>query len=254
MSQWPETERMFHAPIHSDELTYQPSRRRLEPEALIRQYRDLVRKIAWHVHSGTAAGIELEDLIQIGLMALVEAAQSFEDRGLSFSSYASTRIRGAMIDQVRREATISRTAMANQKKLAAVRRTLEGSNGRPATDAEMIAALEVDAESYHAMVLSCQSVRHESVDDLYEDDQAWFADLRERADEQIEREQLRHALATAIAALPKREATVLQLYFVEECNLDEIGAILEVGAARVCQLKKAALQKVRAALANEDTC
>lgn len=79
----------------------------------------------------------------------------------------------------------------------------------------------------------------------------WFADLEERADETIEREQLARLLADQIGRLPEREALVLQLYFVEEMNLDEIGQVLNVGAARICQIKKAALDKLRKALADE---
>jgi len=239
---------MFHVSIRSDDLTYKPSRARHEPEALIREHRELVRKIAWHVYGGVSSKIELEDLIQIGLVALVEAAQSFEDRGLAFKPYASTRVRGAMIDQLRREATLSRSGMANRRALARTRRGLEGRLGRTASDAEMIEELAISPDAYFTMVQSSQSLEQESLSDVYEDDQLWFADLRDGPADEIERQEMRHALATAIANLPSREATVLQLYFIEECNLEEIGAVLDIGAARVCQLKKAALQKVRAAL------
>lgn len=98
------------------------------------------------------------------------------------------------------------------------------------------------------MVASTQALEQESIDEVYADDQPWFADLGERADDQMEREQLVAGMSAAIAGLPEREAMVLQLYFVEELNLDEIGEVLNVGAARVCQIKKAALEKLRARL------
>jgi len=239
---------MFHAPILSNDLTYKPTRGRPESETLIRQHRELVRKIAWHVYGGVSSKIELEDLIQIGLVALIESAQTFEDRGVAFKSYAATRVRGAMIDQLRREATLSRNGMVNRRTLALARRKLESRLGRAASDAEMIDELAIDADAYFSMVQSSQSHEQECLTDIYQDDQLWFADLRDGPADDIERQQTRQAVAHAIAALPSREATVLHLYFVEECNLEEIGAVLDVGAARVCQLKKAALQKVRSAL------
>lgn len=243
---------MFHVPIQADDLTYKPVRARPEPEALIREHRELVRKIAWHVYGGVSSKIELEDLMQIGLVALIEAAQVFEDRGLAFKPYAATRVRGAMIDQLRREATVSRNGMANRRNLTRVRRALEDRFGRMVTDAEMIDELAISADAYFGMVQSSQALEQESIDDIYQDDQLWFADSREGPAGEIERAQAKEALARAIADLPSREATVLQLYFIEECNLEEIGAVLEVGAARVCQLKKSALKKLKIALEGAD--
>lgn len=239
---------MFHSAIHPGDLTYTPVRKRLEPEALVREHRDMVKRIAWHVYGGLSSKVELEDLIQIGLVALIEAAQNFEERGASFKAYAATRVRGAMIDQLRREATVSRNGMVNRRKLASTRKTLESQHGRSVSDAEMAAALNLSAEAYFSMVQSAQAMEQESIGEVYQDDQLWFADLRDGPADELERAELRSALASAISDLPKREAMVLQLYFVEECNLEEIGAVLDIGAARVCQLKKAALARVRAAL------
>jgi RNA polymerase sigma factor for flagellar operon FliA len=153
-----------------------------------------------------------------------------------------------MIDHLRREARMSRSGMVNRRRLAAARAELEARLGRSATDSEMAEALGQSAEEYYAMVATTQALEQDSIDDVYSDDQPWFADLSERADTQIEREQLFAAMTAAVGALGEREATVLQLYFVEELNLDEIGAVLNVGAARICQIKKSALEKVRAKL------
>ena len=95
---------------------------------------------------------------------------------------------------------------------------------------------------------AAESIRHESLDEVYSDQSMWFADLEERADETIDRERLKEALAERIAQLPEREAMVLQLYFVEELNLEEIGQVLNIGAARVCQIKKSALDRLRGSL------
>jgi RNA polymerase sigma factor for flagellar operon FliA len=249
LSNRPENKAMFHSAIQSGDLTYAPIRKRLEPEALVREHRDMVRRIAWHVYGGVSSKVELEDLIQIGLVALVESAQTFEERGASFKAYAATRVRGAMIDQLRREATISRNGMVNRRKLATTRKSLESQHGRSIGDAEMAAALGLCPEAYFAMVQSAQSMEQESIGEVYQDDQTWFADLRDGPADELEHAELRLAVASAIGELPEREAMVLQLYFVEECNLEEIGAVLDIGAARVCQLKKAALAKVRTKLA-----
>jgi RNA polymerase sigma factor for flagellar operon FliA len=104
------------------------------------------------------------------------------------------------------------------------------------------------AADFRELVDDTQSVQHESIDDMYSDQSMWFADVEDRADETLEREELQDAIAQVIKLLPEREAMVLQLYFVEEMNLEEIGQTLGVGAARVCQIKKTALDKVRGEL------
>lgn len=239
---------MFHAAIYHDGLTYSRNGERPDVQSLVERHGELVRRIAWHVHARVSSSIELADLIQIGLVALVEAARTFEERGAIFASYASTRVRGAMIDHLRREARTSRSGMVNRRRIAKVRSDVERELGRRATDAEMADALGQSPSQYHAMVASTQALQQESIDDVYSDDQPWFMDLAESADTQIEREQLLSAMSLAISQLSEREAMVLQLYFVEELNLDEIGEVLSVGAARICQIKKAALEKVRARL------
>jgi RNA polymerase sigma factor for flagellar operon FliA len=220
------------------------------PEALVRAHMQLVRKIAWHVHGRVASAIEIEDLVQIGMVALVEAASGFEDRGHAFATYATLRIRGAMIDHLRRHALICRSAMARRRELAGTRQKLEGRLGRAPTEEEMAAEMGLDAADYRALVDDSQALRQESIDEIYSDHSMWFADVEERADERIDRERLKDAIAGGIRQLPERDAMVLQLYFVEEMNLDEIGQTLGVGAARICQIKKAALDKLRGALAD----
>ena len=215
------------------------------PERLARQYMPLVRKIAWHVHGRMSTAIEVEDLLQIGMVALVEAANSFEDRGLGFAAYAQLRVRGAMIDHLRRQATICRSAMAKRKELAKVRNRLEQKLGRLPTEAEMSTDMGLEPATYREIADSVEMVQHTSMDEVYSDQSMWFADVEDRADDIMERESLKKAMAACIGELPQREAMVLQLYFVEEMNLEEIGHTLDIGAARVCQIKKAALDKLR---------
>ena len=213
--------------------------------ALLKDTLPLVRKIAWHVHARVASAIEVEDLIQIGMIALVEAAQSYEDRGHAFSTYASMRIRGAMIDHLRREARIARSAIQRRRTVEAMRAKLEQQLHRAPNDLDMAAALGLGLDAYRETLLAIQPLRDEPIDAAYSDHLMVFADPSQTADDALSRAQLADAMKGAIDQLNEREQMILQLYFVEELNLDEIGLILGVGAARVCQIKKSALAKMR---------
>jgi len=218
------------------------------PDQLAQQYMPLVRKIAWHVFGRVSSAIEIEDLLQIGMVALVEAANGFEDRGHGFATYAQLRVRGAMIDHLRRHATLCRSAMARRKTLQAARRELEQKFGRAPNDAELARHLDLDAAAFRELADGTDMAQMQSMDEVYSDQSMWFADVGERADEALERESLKKVIAGCISDLPEREGIVLQLYFVEEMNLEEIGLTLDIGAARVCQIKKSALDKLRARL------
>ncbi len=220
-------------------------------DILVRDNMPLVRKIAWHVHGRVSSAIDVEDLIQTGMIALIEAARGYEDRGHSFATYATMRVRGSMIDALRRGAAQGRAAMGKRRAIAAARTKFEQSYGRAPVDTEMADALGLDLDTYQADAEAARGVRHESIDELYSDHSMWFADVEARADDILERAQIQTMVAEAIRTLPEREAMVLQLYFVEEMNLDEIGETLGVGAARVCQIKKAALDKLRGTIADQ---
>ena len=129
---------------------------------------------------------------------------------------------------------------------------MEGLLGRPATDDEMAEKLELTIEVYRTGMAATQATHTESIDDVYSDHNDWFADDKPDAHDQLEAKNKHQAISAAVAMLPERETMVLQLYFVEELNLEEIGQVLGVGAARVCQIKKAALERVKAALAGWD--
>lgn len=230
-----------------DPALYAPRRlAQTDPERLISSHLPLVRKIAWHVHARVSTAIDIEDLVQIGMVALIEAARQFEDRGhAAFATYATVRVRGAMIDQLRKGATLVRSAMRRKREWGAVRSTLEGELGRAATDAEMAERLGIGLDVYREGLAATQAVHTDSLDEVYTDHNDWFADAAPDALGQLETRAMQAAIAAAVATLPEREAMVLQLYFVEELNLEEIGQTLGVGAARVCQIKKVALGKLR---------
>lgn len=219
---------------------------RLTPPVLISSHLPLVRKIAWQVHGRISRSIEIEDLIQIGMVALMEAAHHFEPRpGAAFATYATIRIRGAMIDELRRHANMTRGMLVRRKQIEHARREISSQSGRPATDAEVAERLSLTPHEIARQLEECQGVRYEMIDESYSDHSLSFADSAETQAESLERADLARTLAANLKQLPEREAMVLQLYFVEELNLEEIGEVLGVGAARVCQIKKAALERLR---------
>lgn len=220
-----------------------------DPEQLVRTHLGLVRKIAWHTHGRVSTALDIEELVQIGMIALIEAARTFVDRGqAAFATYASVRVRGAMIDALRKQATMCRSALRRRRELNAARGLLSAELGRPPTETELADHLGVALPELQEQVNATQGVRYESIDEIYSDHSIWFAADEPDALERLEAGKLKAALAQAIGQLPEREAIVLQLYFVEELNLEEIGQTLGVGAARVCQIKKTALAKVRTLL------
>lgn len=215
------------------------------PEVLIAEYSPLVRKIAWQVHSRVSRTHDLDDLIQTGLIALIEASRQYEERGYAFSTYATTRIRGAMIDQLRRDADVARSAMAANRRIQSVRAKLEQEFSRAPSSGEMAKALDMNSEAYFHFEQSAQQGRSTSLDEMMEFGSFLFADENEGGLAAVDAADLQGALVRAIEKLGERERLVLQLYFHEDLNLQEIGAALDVSAARVCQIKRDAMAKLQ---------
>lgn len=229
-------------------VTYAPGQR-ATGEALVRQHLPLVRRIAWHVHGSMSTLVEIEDLVQVGLVALVEAAGSFEDRGgATFKQYLTTRLRGAMIDELRRQATTTRGAMRRRRQYQEAITTLTTHTGRAPDEAAIAGKLGVSIDKLRSDYATAEAVRFDSIDEVYEDHLPWFADDTPSPFDQLAEGNLRSALIAAITALPEREAQVIQLYYVEELNLEEIGEVMGIGAARVCQIKSAAHARLKKAL------
>ena len=216
----------------------------------VRRFLPMVRRLAWHVHGSGRPGIELEDLIQAGLVALTECAQKHagptED---GFAAYAKMRVRGAMVDLIRRSVPLSRGASERRKQLRVQEDALRGQLGREPTPAELAAALEITAAELADLRASSEPLRFESIDEAYSDSDMAFADGEANILDQLADSELRGQVAEAIAALPERLQLVVQLYFVEELNLSEIAGVLEVSIPRVHQLKAQALDQLRKALA-----
>jgi RNA polymerase sigma factor for flagellar operon FliA len=231
-------------------LTYDrvPSPKR-DAEALVRKHLPLVRRIAWHVHGSMSSIVEVEDLIQIGMVALIEAVNGFEDRGqVTFEQYLVTRVRGAMIDELRRQATLTRGAMKRRKTYQETVSVLTEALGRKPTDAEVAAKLEVTPEKLRLEYANAEAIRFDSIDETYSDESPWFMSEEPNAFDQLADSDQREALIEAISELPEKEQLVIQLYYVEELNLEEIGQVIGVGAARVCQIKASAHARLKKGL------
>ncbi len=215
----------------------------------VRKFLPMVRRLAWHVHGSGRDGIELEDLMQAGLLALTEAVRNHTgatDDG--FAAYAKLRVRGAMIDLVRRHLPISRGAVERRKLLRQKEGALRIQLGREPSAAELAEALGLTHAELAELRSASQPLRFEALDDTYSDSDPAFADDRPDSLALLEDKEMRENLVEAIAGLPHRLQVVVQLYFVEELNLAEIAQVIDVSVPRVHQLKAQALDKLKAAV------
>lgn len=234
--------------------TYQTIRGEVPPpDELVLTHAELVKRIAYHVVSRLPPHIEIEDLIQAGMIGLLNAAQNYSaDKGANFETYAGIRIRGAMLDEARKANWTPRSTFRHAKQVAEAIRKIESRTGRDARSTEVAAALGVSVEDYHRMLESAASSRVLSYEQLA-DDPVRAALLPEApdkgADVLLEEDQFRAALEQAINGLPERERLVLSLYYTDELNLREIGEVLSVSESRVCQIHGQAVLRIRARLA-----
>jgi len=212
----------------------------------IRRFLPMVRRIAWHVHGTGRPGIEIEDLIQSGLVALTECAQRHAGPGEDgFAAYAKMRVRGAMVDMIRRTIPLSRGAADRRKQLRQKEEQLRVQLGRQPAPAELAMAMGIDENELASLRHASEPLRFESMDEVYSDSDMAFADDRPDSLALLQDEELRGSVVAAITALPERLQMIIQLYFVEELNLSEIAQVLSVSIPRVHQLKAQALTHLR---------
>jgi RNA polymerase sigma factor FliA len=215
----------------------------------VQRFLPMVRRLAWHIHGGGRPGIELEDLMQAGLVALTECAQKHAGPGEDgFAAYAKMRVRGAMVDLLRRHVPMSRGAVEKRRHLREEENRLRGLLGRDPEPAELAVALGISASELAAMRDAAEPLRFDSIDEIYSDHDTAFATDMPDSFSLLEDEEMRSAMVAAIADLPERLQMVVQLYFVEELNLSEIAQVLSVSIPRVHQLKAQALAKLRESL------
>jgi RNA polymerase sigma factor for flagellar operon FliA len=221
-------------------------------DELVLKHGELVKRIAYHVVSRLPAHIEVDDLIQAGMIGLLNAAQNYTPtKGANFETYAGIRIRGAMLDEARKSNWTPRSTFRHAKQVSQAMRSIENRTGRDARGQEIADVLGVSIEEYHRMVESAASSRLLSYEQLADDPEraSMLPETPEDGPETVlEEDQFRDALARAVATLPERERLVLSLYYDDELNLREIGEVLEVSESRVCQIHGQAVLRIRARL------
>lgn len=222
------------------------------PALLIERNSELVRRIAHHLAARLPASVELDDLIQAGMLGLIEAARNFQsDQGATFETYASIRIRGAMIDEIRRGDWVPRSVHRSYRSIVAATREVEQRTGRAATSQEIAREMEVSLDEYHHMLEDAARGQLVSLE-AHAEDHDGEARIATPVGATPAREFLhgafRSALGEAIGQLPEREQLVLSLYYEQEMNLREIGAVLSVSESRVCQIHGQAVLRLRARL------
>jgi RNA polymerase sigma factor FliA len=221
---------------------------RREAESLVVQHAELVKRIAYHLAGRLPASVEVVDLIQAGMLGLLEAASNYAaGKGASFETFAGIRIRGAMLDALRKLDWAPRSVHRKAREAAAAMREVELEAGREARDVEVAARMNVPLDEYHRVVQDAASCHLASIDDA-----EGGTEIEDKSADpfgEVQGDEFREALAGAIAELPERERLVMSLYYDDELNLKEIGAVLKVTESRVCQLHGQALVRLKARLA-----
>ena len=215
----------------------------------VAQFLPMVRKLAWHLSGSGGPTIDVEDLMQAGLVALTECAQKHDspsDDG--FAAYAKLRVRGAMVDLLRSTSPDPRGARAKRRMIESARSKLHSTLGREPSSTQLAEALGMTVEAYLQLETDLVETRLASIDDCYSETDVAFASAEPDAERQVLQQEDRETLIAALGSLGERHQLVIQLYFVEELNLSEIAAVLGVSVPRVHQLKAAALSQMRTAM------
>lgn len=232
---------------------YSKTSERTQQEQLINRYAPLVKRIAYHLLARLPASVQVEDLMQAGMIGLLEASRKYDaGKGASFETYAGIRIRGAMLDEVRKGDWAPRSVHRNTRMVTDAIRAVDARTGRDAKDSEVAAELKLSLDEYYGILGDTMGSRLFSFDDLMEGGEHGLEESGSHELEPgrgLEDERFRKALADAIANLPERERLVLSLYYDEELNLKEIGEVLGVSESRVCQLHSQCAARLRARLA-----
>lgn len=213
----------------------------------------LVKRIAQHMAARLPSSVDIDDLLQSGMVGLLEAANNFDPtKGASFETYAGIRIRGAMLDDIRKHDWTPRSVHHKYRQVAEAINKVEGKTGRPARSSEIAGELGIKVEDYHKILADSASSRLFSLDETLDETalhRTRPASDTATPDEDLDEEQFRDELIRAIDKLPERERLVLSLYYEREMNLKEIGEVLDVTESRVCQIHGQAIMRMRTIVA-----
>lgn len=218
----------------------------------IAQNAPLVKRIAYHLSNRLPPSVQVDDLIQAGMLGLLEAMKHFDSsQGASFETYAGIRIRGAMLDEVRRSDWTPRSVHKKSRMVSEAIRTIENKTGAEARDADIAKHLGIGVEEYNEILQDSVSCRVVSVEDLVENGEHGYDEFSEEEEGPLDgllRAGFQGALAEAIANLPERERLVISLYYDDELNLREIGEVLSLTESRVSQICTQAVLRLRSRL------
>lgn len=216
-------------------------------DELVREYLPLVKKIGLHLTARLPDSIELDDLLQVGVIGLIQAGSTYDpSRGASFATYAGIRIKGAMLDELRRTDWMPRSLQQNLKRIGETITQLEARHGRAVTDSEVAEELGLTLEEYREQSRELSYCRLSSLDespvDVQSEDPGPLSNLVEG--------DIRTRLIEAMKSLPEREALMMSLYYVDELNLKEIGEVMGVSESRVSQIHGQAMARLKAKVRN----
>ena len=217
---------------------------------LVVMHEPLVKRIAYHLMSRLPPSVQADDLIQAGMIGLIEASRNFDpEQGASFETYAGIRIRGSMLDEIRRTDWTPRSVHRKAREVAEAVRKIENEKGRDARDVEVAEVMGIGLAEYHKILQDATGCRIFSFEDpgmLGENGLTNSERLTNQPFENLQKSDFKQGLAKAIKGLPERERLIMALYYDEELNLREIGDILGVSESRVCQIHGQALIRLRA--------
>lgn len=222
-------------------------------EKLILEYAPLVKLVAGRLSMYLGYNVEYDDLVSYGIFGLIDAIDKYDSmKEVKFETYASLRIRGAILDQIRKMDWIPRTIRQKQKKIDAVIRQIEAENGRTATDEEIAASLGISDEEYLEWQSQLKITNIVSLNEYMEQGSEVPAEPNrhttarfESPEENIEKEELKQVLEQTLQMLTEKERKVILLYYYEDLTLKEISSVLEVSESRISQLHTRALQKMK---------
>ena len=221
---------------------------------LVVLHEPLVKRIAYHLMSRLPASVQADDLVQAGMIGLIEASRKFDpEQGASFETYAGIRIRGAMLDEIRRTDWTPRSVHRKAREVAEAVRKIENEKGRDARDVEVAKVMGLELNEYHKILqdaTGCRIFSYEDPGTLGEENFAQQLRQPNQPLENLQKSDFKVGLADAIKGLPERERLVMALYYDEELNLREIGDILGVSESRVCQIHGQALIRLRARMSD----
>jgi RNA polymerase sigma factor for flagellar operon FliA len=229
----------------------------LDRQDYVKQYAALVRRIAHQMIARLPANVELDDMIQAGMIGLMDAVGRFEEsQGTQFEVYAASRIRGAMLDELRANDWLPRSARKSQRDIENAIHRLEGRLKRAPSEAEIARELAISVADYQEMLNDARGAQLVYFDDIGggDDDESYLerhvADEGSDPSEILRNKRFRTALVAGIEELPEREKLLMSMYYEQDMNLREIGAVMGVTESRVCQLHSQAVARLRAKLKN----